>query len=48
MDLMELYLNNYQEHPFIETLELVFLQQNRIHFLFQLKRGGDLYQHIVR
>jgi serum/glucocorticoid-regulated kinase 2 len=46
MDLLELYLNNYLVHPFIETLEIVFLHQQKLIFFFQLKRGGDLYSHI--
>lgn len=46
MDLLEHLLKEYEVHPFVETLEMVFNLPHKILLMFELKRGGDLYQHL--
>jgi hypothetical protein len=46
MDHLELYLNSYEIHPFIENLEIVWIHNSKLLLLFELQKGGDLYQNL--
>ncbi|CAD8112341.1 unnamed protein product [Paramecium sonneborni] len=46
IDLLELFLKNYVKLPFIEELELCFLYNGNVNFIFKFVKGGDLYQHL--
>ncbi|CAD8120227.1 unnamed protein product [Paramecium sonneborni] len=46
IDLLELFLKNYEKLPFIEELELCLLYNGNVNFIFKFIKGGDLYQHL--
>ncbi|CAK91064.1 unnamed protein product (macronuclear) [Paramecium tetraurelia] len=46
IDLLELFLKNYERLPFIEELELCMLYNGNVNLIFKFVKGGDLYQHL--